>query len=403
MRETTAHFIPISQVAEAGDTPLQYGSSPLRMVDAGESSSAQLSQQVLGRLQTIGLLSSDVHVNNTALVHELNGNAFVHANGTADRFLNARFVLPDGSGGYRYGRDVDVEKITRREKTVVITGTCLFSVNGVKAIDSSGGEHLINNPQAIAGITEPITTITIDQDLQAYEADSILRISSMLKELQLAQGSEIDLCLPRLEYYYYLLDAYENGLVAPETLSTYFAEVDARAERLEVLIKRRLPEGVTIRHNVPLAPTEFPIRDAVQKGERDLFPRVIDTLNQDPLFAKGIKRAKPKNFVDLARLSYPIGYLSQAGPESLVIGIENPEEVRIMGEVVKLLPGNIKNGVIIGIYPHPKLLVQPEDAIGGRQYMYFSKATGRAPLYEVFRANSALPGGGESRTIAADE
>lgn len=393
MQENGRHFINLQNLNDHEPSALRYGMSPLSFVEAEESSNAQTVQQVLARMQEIDVLSPSVQVNGVSLIHEMNGNAFVQMGSLQRRYVHARFLVPDRSGNYKNGQVDDLPNLTERDRLTVISGPCLFSGSSVVAIDSDGGAHYINYPPAIDAIGSPIVKIRTDPGIQPYEADAILRISGLIGELNNTKETSVALNVPRLEYYCYVLDLYSRGLIDREAIEQWFADVDLRAQSMEGMITKRLPRNVRTDTVNPLDAAEEVIRDGIAQGNRYLFPSVYDRLSQsDKIWRQAIKRAKPSGFMDLSRLSYPVAHLLKAQDrDSMVVVVENPEEITIMHETVKLLPGIVKGAAIVGLFPHPNVLLkEPTDSIIGKQYLYFYNGERRAALREVVAANSII-------------
>lgn len=388
MLETTTHFIPVEQAAIE---PLVYGSSPLRIVEVGEVPSAQFVQATLGRLQEIGIFSPSVRLDTRALIHERNDTAFVRMGSLNRRNVNARFIIPDGQGGYKNGKDKDdLAKLGEREKITVISGPCLFSASSVVGMDSQGVAHYINYPPAVDAITQPIVEIKTESHIQPYEADAVLRISGFIGELNNAKATIAALNVPRLEYHLYLLDLYAQGLVGRDVVEKWFSDVDARAQRIEGMIVKRLPRHVQVDRVNPLASIEAIVRNGVADGDRGLFEPSLDQLAKSGrIWGQALKRAKPKSFKDLLKLSYPVAHLLKAEDrESTVVVVENPEEIPILRETVMLLPGIVKGANVVGLFPHPTTVLRgPEQSVIERQYMYFFNGERKDAVREVVAAN----------------
>lgn len=384
--KTEKNFANIDQVISSqGGESLYYGTSPL-ISEVLPDERVQLPHAILMHLQEVGILRKELPIAGSAVVHTLTDSAFVSI---GDQHVYARYLIGNTSGNYQKGTIETLERFVERDKTTIVSGLCLFSASTVTARDSSGNTHYINYPAAVANIHEEMTAITIDPTLQPYEADAIIRLTQFMKSVDTDKAVTLALSIPRVEYYCYLLDFYEKGLVSKSILLNYFDEVDKRAQGLEALIMKRVPNAFSQIHFNALDVVADTIRQGVADGNVELFSRVLEILQRDSIFKQAIKRVKPQTFSQLGRLAYPVTYLQLAQDrDATVVAIENPEEVGILHETIKLLPGIVKKAQIVALYVHPRVLLRHEtESVNGRRYLYFSKRRGYHALKETITAN----------------
>ncbi|MDH6630623.1 hypothetical protein M2271_008484 [Streptomyces sp. LBL] len=165
---------------------------------------------------------------------------------------------------------------TNVNKINLVTGPCLFSNRALRFFDESGGLYNILIAQ---GGPPPrrLTQVQVDDEFSLYEYESVLRqtrvIADIVSTLPAAASLTITVDIPRVQYYFYLLDAFRNGLVDSGLALDWIHLVDLRHARLTELFRNRLSVGlqgissgkVTIRESEALNDLAPYIYDAVAR------------------------------------------------------------------------------------------------------------------------------------------
>lgn len=345
----------------------------------------------LSRMQEIGILAQDIVIENSVLVHEKNDQSFVSMRGLSQQFVHARAILPDNSGNYRYATRYIIDQLKSREKIDIISGPCLFSGSSIKAIGASGNVYYLGYPPVASAINEEIIAINTNLAIQPYEAEAVIRLTQTIGMINPEKNTVVYLNVPRMEYYFYGLELFRKGLLSQEVLKKWFTAVNERAERIEYLLARRLQiyqQKDRIKKVSPLEEIEDVVRLGVADNSDELFETIVQKLQSNKLWRQLLKRGKPKTFIDLSNLSYVAAELTLAQDrESTVVAIENPEEFAILRETIKYLPGILKGANILGIFPHPQLVLKSDSqSIAEGRYMYFYNGGGLGPLKEIIKA-----------------
>jgi len=332
----------------------EFGRTKILFETVENSKSAKESSDTLNACIKAGIIRQDAVVGINSLRHESTGTTFVELK-TDDKEtaynVSAKIVAPDPR---RFLESGELGKLTDATDFTIISGPCLFSAAGGATAELANGTAIdICNPGALDSVNAPIKNIQVDRRLQAYEADSILRLSKIMSAVN-SNGRNVELALniPRVEYYFYVLDAYEKGKISSELATKWFDLVDERSQRIEELIKRRVPEDFGVRRLGPLDCIETKVRSTLKAGQKGVFEKTINQLrNQNIMWRFAIDNSCPLNFVDISHLSYIMAYIKMAQDEDkFTIAVENPEETPIYRNVKKLL-----NGIPIKmllLYPH---------------------------------------------------
>lgn len=126
----------------------------------------------------------------------------------------------------RFGDD-GIERIT------IVTGVCLFSSHSVSLHAADGTSA---RPRAMRSDGAPVVSISVDEPLTLYELESAARLADCVADLvaALPDGPEIAITvdIPRVQYYFYLLDLHADGIVDGRLLRRWFQIVDRRCRRV---------------------------------------------------------------------------------------------------------------------------------------------------------------------------
>ncbi|CAM3513526.1 hypothetical protein KIPE111705_11920 [Kibdelosporangium persicum] len=162
---------------------------------------------------------------------------------TEDVFVEARFPR-----GVHYVHLRGAKNLPRSlagvEAVSIHSGICLFSDKTLKFWDENGNsppllQHLTQRPP-----TCRLTHITMDDDFSLYEYLTAAHLSRTIADVAATLPMTLPLTIvvevPRVQYYGYLLDAFQRDLVDGELALKWFDLVDARHNRVSQLFQQRL-------------------------------------------------------------------------------------------------------------------------------------------------------------------
>lgn len=363
-----------------------FGLSPIELSSIIDSKPARRSGELLQRAVDVGIFNPKVRVTNEAIIHTKNGLAFT------------KIVLPNGTSYFTHARVLsekkgvsNTEKVKDVDALKVISGPCLFSAPAVEAKDERGYIHHITDPLSLNSLTRKITSISVDTRIQPYEIDAVLRLSQVISGLNQDKQITIVLNVPRIEYWFYALDLYQRGQIDTQQLTDWFGQINTRAQGLEHLIERRIPNSFTVNRINPLKSTDTAILDHLRSKRKNLFENIVDILaNSDPVWNDAIGKTTPKTFTELGFLSYPVAHLLTArSGKHLTVVVENPEETKIMDKTEQLMGGILGDSVILGLYPHSNILLKQDSEFGrGKRLLYYYRPEQTlGEKREIFQAN----------------
>jgi hypothetical protein len=208
----------------------------------------------------------------------------------------------------------------------LVSGVCLFSHRNLRFIDEQG--HCTELLRADAAPPAArLRSIVMDDELSLYEYETVMRQSRMIGDVAALLPSSLALTVtvdvPRVQYYLYLLDAFQNGLVAAELTQHYFRLVDDRYSRVLDLFCRHIRRAlaaagrpdVTVRVAPGLDPLAECLWEAVTTGhiprDDDLLALMIAT--GDPMWKELRELDVPHSRQCLGYTSYLVELLRAAG------------------------------------------------------------------------------------------
>ncbi|MCP4610640.1 MAG: hypothetical protein GY845_18170 [Planctomycetes bacterium] len=285
----------------------------------------------------------------------------------AGRYLG--LVLP--TGNYQYmrieGESIGVEKrkLNPPDEINVLTDTCLFCAANATVTLDNGEELSIVAPAT--KINSRVEKLCISERLCPYEMDAVTRLTDLIVAMK--EGNQafknVIMAMPTVEYYFYLMDAYNKGFVEKGMMKEWIGQVNRHAEKIIAAIRKRI--GLPVEICQPLGSVEPYIRDRVGRGKPADFEEVKQILSAvSRLWSEVLPITKPKGWKDLNYTNYAIAVLESsivdANNNRLVIDIENPSEQRILRNAAKIARELGKRGSedsfrVIGIYPHEKVFI----------------------------------------------
>lgn len=391
------HFIDIREIDHTtplnGDSPV-FGKSPIKFGLAKETKANRRITETLECARDMGILRPTISIGPRGITHTMNGMGFVQVHiPEADRmyYVHTRVLTQDPRGNYQFTGAQQLRAVDK-PRIKVISGPCLFSAPSVEAIDEEGNVHFLTDPSALEGIKHPLVGIKIDERLQPYEVDSILKLTGTMQALDTDRKKvTIGLNIPMVEYWFYALDAYQKGLISSPLLLDWFDKVKKRAAGIEQLMTNRAPKGAEVQKVNPLDFAAETVVRLVERGQKDIFGSIefaLQTVN--PTWRKLIDLTKPPRFVDLGYLSYTAAHLITAQEaDTLPVVIENPEEVKIIERTQKLIKDFAPGASVLGIFPHSNAMLKHEPN-NGKRFLYFHRPNGVvSALKQVARTHQA--------------
>lgn len=255
----------------------------------------------------------------------------------------------------------------------IVSGPCLFSVSGASVSYEDGESSSLTMPGV--PITKPVTALNVNDRITPYETESLERLTRTIGEY--SRGVDIPatavINIPRTEYYLYILDAYNNGLITTEIATEWFDAVDARSARLRNLFTRRLkryagdiPTDIG-NINDPLAAY---VRDQVSRGEKPALEECVRFVGSTNKLAREVVEVmQPATFNDLNYVGYVYEEIANGVIEdTAAVAVENPSEEMIYvraQQVAKSLPD--RDVKTMAVYPYPQVTYEGNE----KGYLYF--------------------------------
>ncbi len=325
--------------------------------------------------------------------------------GRTERALAGRYlgiVMPDG--GYQYVRldgesiGVNKPKLETPEEIVVLTDTCLFCAASATATLETGETVSIVAPGTT--LKARVIEIHIAERLCPYEIDAITRLTDLISCLITGNKAyrRAVLAMPTVEYYFYLMEAYNAGWIETNLMRQWIGQVRWHAEKISGAISKRIT--LEIQSCQPLYPVKEYIEGCVNNGDFADFARVLNILSaESELWREALSISPPGNWKDLNYINYAISVLETArlngNASRLTLDIENPTEQRIMRNASKVA-GELARKAgkyrfsAVGIYPHEKVFVSGDDCSGSFPRLYYldrDLSSGERIFREIIEAN----------------
>ncbi|MFB1046845.1 hypothetical protein [Streptomyces chrestomyceticus] len=243
---------------------------------------------------------------------------------------------------------------TTADRVELVTGVCLFSNRNLYFTDENGNSPELLRP-GTAPLTERLSSISVGDEISLYEYETITRHSRLLADIAAALPPTLPLTItvdvPRVQYYLYLLDAFQNGLVPTAIAQRWFRLVDDRHTRVLRLFCDRIRcavtatghTDVTVRTAPGLNPLAECLQEAIATGriphDDELLSRMIAT--GDPVWEVLQHLEVPSSREHLGHASYVAELLRAAGvPDApgntLSISVDNYAEGRLFDQAQHL-------------------------------------------------------------------
>ncbi|MDD4990044.1 MAG: hypothetical protein PHW31_01915 [Candidatus Pacebacteria bacterium] len=320
----------------------------------------------------------------------------IQGNGNGQKGLQELGIFPFNKFGPRFVRHqgtwtfIELEVGERNEFIIVyqvgdwnnndfsslsyVSGPCLFTCGAAKAILADGSRTSLCMPGT--GVTQKIVNMEIDNRLTTYEMESVCRLAKFLSLH--ARGTKIqskivNLNVPKVEYYFYLLDAFQNNLISKDQILKWFSEVDIRSDVVRQLYKKKIKKyfggSINIEDLNLLDGAEGYVKSEIQADKHpklSVISEIVTNTDDSGLARKVLSQKPPENFADMNFACYSLAEMI-AGLDGVAVVIENPSERRIAVEASRVVKELNLPSQILGIYPMERV---HERGVGN---LYFSE------------------------------
>ncbi len=365
-----------------------------------DSKTARSMKTIFESYQTAGIFPAQTKLTGDYLEHFLVRQETNKAS-PAGRYLG--IIFPDSS--YQYVRiesesiGIKKRKPDQFDEINILTDTCLFCAANATATLKTGEIISIVAPQT--KIKSPIIKLDISERMCPYEMDSIIRLTNLIGAIKESAPlfKKAILAMPTVEYYFYLIDAYNNRFIEKGMMQDWIEQVNRHSEKVINALSKRIDFEIAICQ--PLQHAEPYIRNCVDRGNKANFEKTIGILStENELWKMVLPITKPRQWQDLNYTNYAIAVLESSrvndNANALTIDIENPSEQRILRNASKIAKkletqGSKDKFRVIGIYPHEKVFFSASNECSGKfprlYYMNQNEAATTGHYREIVEAN----------------
>ncbi len=260
----------------------------------------------------------------------------------------------------------------------IVSGPCLFSVNGAKAVHADGSCTTLTMPGI--ELERPVEGLAIQENISLYEIETTERLTQTIGEYVNGVDipTQVSVNIPRSEYYLYILDAFQNGLLGRDIAFEWFDAVDARSQRMRDLfvsrLRRNAPQADVRIGNISDVFGDF-IRSNVGQGRLPPLEDMIGEIAfQNEIAATLVQVMQPDSYRDLNYLGYVYEeVINGVGDGIAAVAIENPTEEMIYVQAERASKQLAQNGVEVntmGVFPYQQVMYEEEG-----KNLYFLKGT----------------------------
>lgn len=220
-----------------------------------------------------------------------------------------------------------------------ITGICLFGSGVDQAVTENGNTmSVVEIGDSIAEIPNyRIVDIREQPQFSLYEAEKIKRFASFLNAM-LESDAEYEtayLISPRIQYYLYLMPAYEAGKVSPKAYQKWIGLVKQRRDMVFNALQKRLKMPLKL-HASPLKEIEESIIFYAQEKEAVTLKKAIEILGDDSAWRNLFAVKVPRTWKELRFASYVVAFLkyseNSARNNVMPIAVDDVLEKTILNE-----------------------------------------------------------------------
>lgn len=263
--------------------------------------------------------------------------------------------------------------IADQSRVSFVVAVCLFGAWSVLLRDRHQG---ITRPMPITSepFAERVDAIEAEDRFSLYELETTARLTRLTAAIgqRMPAGMPIEVVMqvPRQQYYMYLLDAWEQGLVPTSVFCRWLRLVDQRHARVCSLLRQQLRQRLSGPMMIRVADSLEEIGSALTDwaaGGRPVslawcLARLAD---RRPLWRRVLEFHHPRTWSQLWRLSYVVeqlsaGRLDEPNDRTLMVAIQDPAEEltfeaadRIASQIRGAYPGSYSS---CGLYPLERVI-----------------------------------------------
>jgi hypothetical protein len=309
------------------------------------------------QLQDRGTFPEQMRLGTVFLQHRKNGGRFFEYNSEISRTFH-----------YLKVRGTD-KMLASPQALRFVSGPCLFSISGAQVIHKGGSMTTITKPDEL--INKPVEGLQIQECITLYELESIERLTRTIGEYTkgINVPSRVAVNIPRTEYYIYVLDAFEKGLIGIDNALEWFDQVDKRSERMRGLFTSRLRTNAATADitlsNLNDSLADF-VRDHVSRGIRPPLDKMIGMYAyQNKISSALVQMYQPRSYQDLNNLGYLYEEVINGVEEGVsCVVIENPADEKIYVECDRAAKELKRLNITINtmaVYPYPQVIMTNDD------------------------------------------
>jgi hypothetical protein len=197
-------------------------------------------------------------------------------------------------------------------------------------------------------LNQRIVSIEADRRLSFYELEACARQGRMIADLaKLLPGNQpavVLLDIPKEQYYCYVLEAMEDGLITTDLVAKWIDLVDARHDQVVACMKQQLDYWFSVHMLAPpqiktVSDITFVRPALVGALDEGTAPNVGELLSlmagQNELWHLVMQLQPPETLRDFINFGYSINYLQISSPANsqtrpLLLAVEDRDEVKIL-------------------------------------------------------------------------
>jgi hypothetical protein len=264
----------------------------------------------------------------------------LHINGTRPRLVLPRL-------GSHYFRHVE-----ERSRVSFVVAMCLFGSRSVHLYDRERGT---TRPLPMTAVTQRVDDVWADAHPSFYELETAVRLAELVaavaRRIPVSVPCEIILLAPREQYYLYLLEGWENGLVPTSVLLRWLCLVDQRHALVSGLLRQQIHQSYS--QYGGRQPIKFRMANALQGigtaladwaagGSPVSLTQCLDRLSRNNrVWRHVLEFQRPRTWSKLWYLSYAVeqlqaGRLDMPDDRTQVLVIQEPSEELTFGTADRL-------------------------------------------------------------------
>lgn len=247
----------------------------------------------------------------------------------------------------------------------LVSWTCLFDTKSIIWIDENWNSLSLINPYI--DINKKIVELYINQSITLYEAESITRLFSLIKNIKTEKIINFDFHIPYGEYILYLADIYNSWMIEKELYNTYINELEIKSKNISNIITKKIPPSIKSKFfiNNNLDWLVKYIKYNIQNNNLLDIDEIKNILIEDEIFKNLFNYSNITSFKELIHISYIYLYIKNSINNNMVV-VENQNEINILRNTKKILKKLSIQNNIVWFYSQPGII--PYDW----NYSYFT-------------------------------